>query len=107
MNKNNKYVILLLLNVEFENRLNMVNILVNEGIKWIYYDVMDGKFVLNLVIELDEIKNIYEKGLKYFKDVYLMVENFLDYIDLYKDVVDIVIFYYEVVELEKLFKFLK
>nr|WP_318031187.1 hypothetical protein [Mycoplasmopsis bovis] len=44
MNKNNKYVTPSLLNVEPENRLNMANILINEGIKWIHYDVMDGKF---------------------------------------------------------------
>ncbi|MCE6056999.1 ribulose-phosphate 3-epimerase [Mycoplasmopsis agalactiae] len=107
MNKNNNYVTPSLLNVEPENRLNMANILVNEGIKWIHYDVMDGKFVPNLAIELDEIKNIHEKGLKHFKDAHLMVENPLDYIDLYKDVVDIVTFHYEAVESEKLLKFLK
>ncbi|TKA59078.1 Ribulose-phosphate 3-epimerase [Mycoplasmopsis bovis 8790] len=107
MNKNNKYVTPSLLNVEPEKRLNMANTLINEGIKWIHYDVMDGKFVPNFAIELDEIKNIHEKGLKHFKDAHLMIENPLDYIDQYKDFVDIVTFHYEAVESAKLLKFLK
>ncbi len=94
MNKNNKYVTPSLLNVEPENRLNMANTLINEGIKWIHYDVMDGKFVPNFAIELNEIKNIHENSLKHFKDAHLMIENPLDYIDQYKDVVDIVTVHY-------------
>lgn len=107
MNKNNKYVTPSLLNVEPENRLNMANTLINEGIKWIHYDVMDGKFVPNFAIELDEIKNIHKNGLKHFKDAHLMVENPLDYIDQYKDVVDIVTVHYEAIDPTKFLKFLK
>ncbi|VEU75492.1 d-ribulose-5-phosphate 3 epimerase [Mycoplasmopsis maculosa] len=103
----NKYVTPSLLNVEKKDRLEMANTLVEQGIKWIHYDVMDGKFVPNLAIELEEIKNINENGKKHLKDAHLMVENPLELVELYKDIVDITTFHYEAVDHFQLLEFLK
>ncbi|WP_029513380.1 ribulose-phosphate 3-epimerase [Mycoplasmopsis primatum] len=107
MNKNSKYVTPSLLNVDKANRLEMANKLINQGIKWIHYDVMDGQFVPNYAIELDEIKTINEKGLKHFKDAHLMVNDPLKLIDEFKDYVDIVTIHYEAVKPKELLKFVK
>ncbi|UUD35367.1 ribulose-phosphate 3-epimerase [Mycoplasmopsis caviae] len=107
MTKKQKYVTPSLLNVEKEERCNMATLLVNKGIKWIHYDVMDGKFVPNRAIELEEIKNINQNAPKHFKDAHLMVENPLDYLDEFRDHVDITTIHYEAVDKKKLTKFLK
>ncbi|MBZ4195270.1 ribulose-phosphate 3-epimerase [Mycoplasma tauri] len=107
MKRNNKYVTPSLLNVDKEKRLEMANLLVDNGIKWIHYDVMDGKFVPNHAIELEEIKNINSNGKKHFKDAHLMVENPLDHIENFKDHVDIITFHYEAVEHKKILHFLE
>ncbi|WP_027121077.1 ribulose-phosphate 3-epimerase [Mycoplasma leonicaptivi] len=103
-----KYVTPSLLNVEKENRLKMVDKLINNGIRWIHYDVMDGEFVPNTAIEIEEIINIDEKGLKHIKDAHLMVTNPYEYVEKLKNYVDILTFHYEAVEqdLEKFDEFL-
>ncbi|TNK96888.1 ribulose-phosphate 3-epimerase, partial [Mycoplasmopsis pullorum] len=42
-----KYVTPSLLNVEAQKRLEIAKELINAGVKWIHYDVMDGEFVPN------------------------------------------------------------
>lgn len=107
MNKKEKYVTPSLLNVEKDKRCEMATLLVNNGIKWIHYDVMDGKFVPNTAIELDEIKNINKNAPKHFKDAHLMVENPFDYLDEFRDHVDITTIHYEAVNKKELIQFLK
>lgn len=102
----NKNVVPSLLNVDKSERPNMAKKLIEEGIKWIHYDVMDEKFVPNTAIELGEIKNIVKKAPKHFKDVHLMVENPLSYLEDYKDLVDVITIHYEAIEDEKLLDFL-
>ncbi|MEA4333873.1 ribulose-phosphate 3-epimerase [Mycoplasma sp. 1232] len=103
-----KYVTPSLLNVEKENRLPMANTLVENSIKWIHYDVMDGKFVPNTAIQVEEIENIDKNGLKHLKDAHLMVVNPYDYVDQVKDVVDIITFHFEAIkdDLKKFDEFL-
>ncbi|WP_435129240.1 ribulose-phosphate 3-epimerase [Mycoplasma sp. 6243] len=105
----NKYVTPSLLNVDAKNRLELVNKLVDAGIKWIHYDVMDGKFVENTAIEIDEIENIAKNGKKHLKDVHLMVENPYDYVEKVKNFVDIITFHYESIidDLDKFEDFLE
>lgn len=103
---NKKNVTPSLLNVEKEQRVQMATTLINEGIKWIHYDVMDGKFVPNTAIELEEIKNIKAKAPHHFMDAHLMVENPLDYLDDFKDVVDITTIHYEAIKHTELLNFL-
>ncbi|SJZ45656.1 ribulose-phosphate 3-epimerase [Mycoplasmopsis verecunda] len=103
-----KYVTPSLLNVDVDKRLDMANTLVNNGIKWIHYDVMDGKFVPNTAIQIEEIANISENGIPHIKDAHLMVINPYEYVSLVKDIVDIITFHYEAIEddLEKFDEFL-
>ncbi|VEU58423.1 ribulose-phosphate 3-epimerase [Mycoplasmopsis gallinacea] len=103
-----KYVTPSLLNVEPENRLKMANTLVNEGIRWIHYDIMDGEFVPNTAIKIKEIENINQHGLAHIKDAHLMVVEPYEYFESVKNHVDIVTFHYEAIEddLERFEEFL-
>ncbi|WP_406617409.1 ribulose-phosphate 3-epimerase [Mycoplasmopsis adleri] len=103
----NKYVTPSLLNVEKDERLNMANTLIDEGIKWIHYDVMDGEFVPNTAIEYAEIENIKNNGKKHLKDAHLMIENPLEVIAEYAKIVDFVTFHYEAETHNKIKQFLK
>ncbi|QNM93406.1 ribulose-phosphate 3-epimerase [Mycoplasma sp. Pen4] len=104
----NKYVTPSLLNVDADKRLDLANTLVENGIKWIHYDVMDGKFVPNTAIQVDEIANINANGAKHIKDAHLMVVNPYDYVQEVKDIVDIITFHFEAIEndLDKFDEFL-
>ncbi|MBU4692692.1 ribulose-phosphate 3-epimerase [Mycoplasma sp. CSL7491-lung] len=93
-----KYVTPSLLNVNPEERLQMVNKLIEEGIRWVHYDVMDGKFVENTAITVEEIKNINKNGKGHIKDAHLMVVNPYDYVEKLKNDVDILTFHYEAIE---------
>ncbi|QKT05588.1 ribulose-phosphate 3-epimerase [Mycoplasma sp. OR1901] len=93
-----KYVTPSLLNVKPEERLQMANTLIDEGIKWIHYDVMDGKFVENTAITVEEIKNINKNAKHHMKDAHLMVVNPYDYVEQLKNDVDILTFHYEAIE---------
>ncbi|WP_338822475.1 ribulose-phosphate 3-epimerase [Mycoplasmopsis felifaucium] len=103
----NKYVTPSLLNVEKDQRLSMANTLIDEGIKWIHYDVMDGKFVPNTAIEFEEIENINEHGKKHLKDAHLMVEKPLELVEKYSKIVDFVTFHFEAEDKKKILQFLK
>ncbi|MDJ1649124.1 ribulose-phosphate 3-epimerase [Mycoplasma phocimorsus] len=87
-----------ILDVKKENRLEFVtDLITNKGIKWIHYDVMDGIFVSNKAIELEEIINIYNNAPQHFSDVHLMISNPLDEFEKYKDYVSIVTLHFEAV----------
>lgn len=103
-----KYVTPSLLNVDKDQRLSMANILIQNGIKWIHYDIMDGQFVPNTAIFPEEIKQINKEGLKHFKDAHLMVLNPYDYLEILKDNVDIFTFHFEAIQnnLDKFKQFL-
>ncbi|WP_426460991.1 ribulose-phosphate 3-epimerase [Mycoplasma hafezii] len=92
-----KYVTPSLLNVEPEKRLEVANTLVQNGIKWIHYDIMDGEFVPNTAITPKEIANIAAKGLPHMKDAHLMVVDPYSYVDSVKDSVDVITFHYEAI----------
>ncbi|UUM19242.1 ribulose-phosphate 3-epimerase [Mycoplasma sp. 1018B] len=100
--KNNKYVTPSILNVNPEERLNMVKTLLSQGVTWIHYDVMDGQFVPNTAIEFHELENINSNAPQHFKDIHLMIEDPLDIIESYKNVGDILTFHYEAVKDKKI-----
>ncbi|MBD5423443.1 MAG: ribulose-phosphate 3-epimerase [Mycoplasma sp.] len=68
-----------ILNVSKQDRPKIVNKLINLGIKWFHYDVMDEKFVSNTGISIEEIISIKNNCKKHLSDVHLMVENPFEY----------------------------
>ncbi|AWX70014.1 ribulose-phosphate 3-epimerase [Mycoplasmopsis anatis] len=102
-----KFVTPSLLNVDVNKRVEMANTLINNGISWIHYDVMDGKFVPNLAISKQEIINISKNTKEHFKDVHLMVENPTEYVEELKDYVDVFTFHYESIDEESLLDWLE
>ena len=51
----NKLITTSILNVEKKQSKETINRLIELGIKCIHYDVMDGEFVPNRALEIDEI----------------------------------------------------
>lgn len=94
-----KYISPSILDVKQEDRAQFTRDLIQKGIKWIHFDVMDGIFVPNKAISLEDLQSIKENTneLKYNSDVHLMVDNPLDVIDEYSKLVSIVTFHYEAV----------
>jgi ribulose-phosphate 3-epimerase len=62
-----------LLNVENEKRQIVTDKLINNKVTCVHYDVMDGIFVPNKAITLEEIKQNITKSKKHFVDIHLMV----------------------------------
>ncbi|MEE3928216.1 ribulose-phosphate 3-epimerase [Mycoplasmopsis ciconiae] len=93
-----KYVTPSLLNVDSCERLNMANTLIDQGVEWIHYDVMDGNFVDNTAISFQEILNIKNNAKKHFKDIHLMVSDPISYVNTFAEVGDILTIHIEAVE---------
>lgn len=89
-------IVLLILLVDFLRLGEDIERIDKGGVEFVYIDVMDGLFVFNIFLGLFVIKFIRNRINKVF-DVYLMVDNFLRYIDDFIEVgLDIIIVYYEV-----------
>lgn len=87
-----------ILDVQKDKRIDFVNdLLKNKNIKWIHYDVMDGIFVKNKAISLEEITEITNNTPEHLSDAHLMVDNPLDQIDKFSKVVKCVTIHYEAV----------
>lgn len=90
-----------------EKQLLDLNLKVNVFDILIHFDIMDGKFVQNLGLDLKSI--ILAKQLSLFADVHLMVENPLDdgYIDKAIEYgADSITIHYEIPNFEKVLKYL-
>lgn len=74
-----------ILNVSKEKRPEVIQELIKIGIKWFHYDVMDGIFVPNEAISIDEIIYFYKNLPKHLSDVHLMVANPIEYARKLKD----------------------
>ena len=91
-----------ILNVEKNNRQAIVNKLLNMGIKWFHFDVMDNQFVPNTALEVDEIISLQSKSSKKFAfDVHLMVENPWEYAKQLIDYATCITVHYESFKTEK------
>lgn len=84
-----------ILNVPKDERVDVINNLMEMGIKWFHYDVMDNKFVPNEAITVDEIKLFKEKCKKHLSDVHLMVNDPFKYAYELKDYVTCLTIHYE------------
>lgn len=90
-----------ILNVEKEKRLDVLKELLSYGIKWIHYDIMDGKFVPNdKAISVEEIKLFHNKLPSHLSDAHLMVSNPFDYAKKITDYVTCLTVHYEAFDSE-------
>ncbi|MGL5205246.1 MAG: ribulose-phosphate 3-epimerase [Metamycoplasmataceae bacterium] len=103
----NKYICPSLLSVKSDKRIQTVNELLELGIKWIHYDIMDNKFVNNTAIEIDEYINIIKTTPKHISDVHLMVNDPFSYADRFKDYATCMTIHYESVPKEEVIMFAK
>ena len=71
-----------------KNKKEMINILNNTDISYIHLDVMDGKFVAQKSLPLEEIIELSKVSNKKL-DIHLMVNNPIDYIENIKDIKNI------------------
>lgn len=89
-------IVLLILVVDFVRFVDEV-VVVN-GVDWLYVDVMDGYFVLNLIIGLLVVESLLVV-IDILMDCYLMIDNLDWWVLLYVEVgVYNVIFYVEVID---------
>lgn len=102
-----KYITPSLLNLEQKDRIQVANELINNGIQWIHYDVMDGQFVPNTAISIEQIKLIKENTQQHIMDAHLMVVNPRPYFEELINIVDYVTFHYEAVDKNELLQILK
>ncbi len=84
-----------ILNIDKKNRVNVINELIDMGIKWIHYDIMDNKFVPNEAISIEEIQSFKDNCKKHLSDAHLMVENPFEYAHQLKDFVTCLTIHYE------------
>ncbi len=84
-----------LLNVEDKKRSLITNELLSNGLDWVHYDIMDGVFVPNTAITLEQVKNNISKSAKHFVDIHLMVASPQNYIEQFKTLADLCTFHYE------------
>lgn len=90
-----------ILNVSVENRPKVIDELIDLGIKWFHFDVMDNKFVPNTAMSIDEIINFRKKCKKYLCDVHLMVETPFEYARKLTNYVTCITVHYESFKSEK------
>lgn len=84
-----------ILNAAPEQRAAVIQTLLKLGIKWIHYDVMDGQFVANHAITVEEITTFYNRLPKHLCDAHLMVADPFAYARQLKDVVTCLTVHYE------------
>lgn len=102
-----KYITPSLLNLEQKDRIQVANELIENGIKWIHYDVMDGHFVPNTAITVEQIQSIKNNTQKHIMDAHLMVQNPRPYFDQLINIVDYITFHYEAVNKNELLQILQ
>lgn len=90
-----------ILNVPKDQRIEVINNLMNMGIQWLHYDIMDNKFVPNEAISVNEIKSFKNKCKKHLSDVHLMVDDPFKYAHELRDYVTCLTVHYESFEKEE------
>ncbi len=84
-----------LLNVENNERANITNKLLENGMTWVHYDIMDGIFVPATALSLDDVKKNIELTSKHFVDIHLMVSSAPNFIEKFKGIADLITFHHE------------
>lgn len=78
-----------------DNKIELVNMLIKKGVDTIHYDLMDGNFVDNISLSIDEIINIVSNTEKHYVDIHLMVNNPENYIEKLVDISDHISIHFE------------
>ncbi|OYD26607.1 ribulose-phosphate 3-epimerase [Mycoplasma testudineum] len=107
MNKTKKYVTPSILNVPVLDRRNYINKLVAMGIEWIHYDFMDGIFVPNKAIEIDEFIKLRKHSAKHIADAHLMVQDVETWIEELINWSDYITIHYEASSHDDILKILQ
>ena len=86
-----------LLSMDFSKFKESIDIL-NENVKWLHYDVMDGHFVPNITFGQDILKTV-RKNSPLMLDVHLMISDPFYYLESFvKAGADIITFHYEALD---------
>ncbi len=84
-----------LLNVENNKKADTTNKLIENGMSWVHYDIMDGIFVPATALSLEDVTFNVNQTEKHFVDIHLMVSTAENYIEKFKDVADLITFHHE------------
>ncbi len=84
-----------LLGVQDNERSKLSKKLLTNGVDWIHYDIMDGIFVPNKAITLEQVKNNIANTPKHFVDIHLMVASAERYIEQFKKIANLITFHLE------------
>ena len=103
----NRYICPSLLNVPTEKRIEVATKLLELGIAWIHYDIMDNDFVNNKAIEPEEYINIINSTPSHLSDIHLMVKDPFVYAEKLKDYATCMTIHYESMPIEKILEFVK
>ncbi|NQZ66035.1 MAG: ribulose-phosphate 3-epimerase [Mycoplasmatales bacterium] len=80
------------------NKSELINMLIEKGIEYVHYDVMDGKFVPRHSMPVNEIEEIIKTTNKHYIDIHLMVVNPKEYIEKFIGKVDQISAHIETIE---------
>ncbi len=84
-----------LLNVENSQKSVISNKLIENGLSWIHYDIMDGIFVPKTALTLEDVITNISKSEDHFVDIHLMVSSAENYIEKFKDIANLITFHHE------------
>ncbi|CAM9154096.1 ribulose-phosphate 3-epimerase [Mycoplasma marinum] len=84
-----------LLNVENSEKSRVTNQLIENGLTWVHYDIMDGIFVPATALSLQDVEKNVSLTEKHFVDIHLMVASPPNYIEKFKHVADLITFHHE------------
>jgi len=88
-----------------DNKVDLVNKLIDQGIKQIHYDVMNGTFIPNKhSLPFEQIREIVSNTKKHIVDIHLMITDPDREIQKIKDFADIMTFHYESESIDRMKK---
>lgn len=90
-----------------EDKAKLINELIDKGVNWIHYDVMDGIFVKNKSLPMEELNYILANTKEHTIDMHLMVADPLKYFMEYSRKVNYISFHYEAESFERIEHILK
>lgn len=86
------------------NKKEIINKLVDKGYDFIHYDMMDGKFVENTSLPLEEVLELFSTTKSHTKDAHLMVANPREIIEKLVGKADFISFHADSVSLDEMNK---